>query len=339
MGMVLDNKVTSGDFLDYLRKLKDFSKMLGDSANEMIEQNTEIKTLVTAKFNRRASIRAALSGDVAPVKPLAGVVAFKKQVEGKWIVTDASGSKRLGGPYSAEKDADACVAKVIAATPPKKSDKLSKDIDRAKRDLISKAKSGGIYENFGQDEVRQLKDKYSIGSDYSEDGKMCMSMLNAFDEWCMNFDLSELKRASADKKPEEDKDKKKEDKEDKEDEGKEVLASIDVYNLSRKASEFTAWAFSHGGPRMRNYAHSINAGVNALVQATSASAYTAKNPASIGASNSFGTRTLADLKAFVHSLASRKLVAAHKKVLSNIMDDLATSERILNLRSNGENNG
>lgn len=257
MGMVLDNKVTSGDFLDYLRKLKDFSKMLGDSANEMIEQNTEIKTLVTAKFNRRASIRAALSGDVAPVKPLAGVVAFKKQVEGKWIVTDASGSKRLGGPYSAEKDADACVAKVVA---------------------------------------------------------------------------------SADKKPEEDKDKKKEDKEDKEDEGKEVLASIDVYNLSRKASEFTAWAFSHGGPRMRNYAHSINAGVNALVQATSASAYTAKNPASIGASNSFGTRTLADLKAFVHSLASRKLVAAHKKVLSNIMDDLATSERILNLR-NGENNG
>lgn len=308
MGMVLDNKVTSGDFLDYLRKLKDFSKMLGDSANEMIEQNTEIKALVTAKFDRRASIRAALSGDVAPAKPLAGVVAFKKQVEGKWIVTDASGSKRLGGPYTAEKDADACVAKVV---------KASSEISHY---VVTKGGKDFVFVD------------YMGAADFCDKEGLSYSDIKKTKEYPSQT------KASADKKPEEGKDKKKEDKEDKEDEGKEVLASIDVYNLSRKASEFTAWAFSHGGPRMRNYAHSINAGVNALVQATSASAYTAKNPASIGASNSFGFRTLADLKSFVQSLASRKLVAAHKKVLSNIMDDLATSERILNLR-NGENHG
>lgn len=60
---------------------------------------------------------------------------------------------------------------------------IEKDIDKAKKTLISKAKSKGIYENFGQKEVRQLEDKYGYNN-----------QIQAFDNWCMNFDMSQISR-------------------------------------------------------------------------------------------------------------------------------------------------
>ena len=55
------------------------------------------------------------------------------------------------------------------------------DIDKMKKSLIQKAKSKGIYENFGQKEVRQLEDKYGY-----------TPAVQKFDEWAMNFDLSQM---------------------------------------------------------------------------------------------------------------------------------------------------
>jgi len=55
------------------------------------------------------------------------------------------------------------------------------DIDKMKKSLIAKAKSKGLYEDFGQKEVRQLEDKYGY-----------TRAIQNFDNWAMNFDLSQM---------------------------------------------------------------------------------------------------------------------------------------------------
>jgi hypothetical protein len=55
------------------------------------------------------------------------------------------------------------------------------DIQKMKKMLIAKAKSRGIYENFGQKEVRVLEDKYGYTNNVRD-----------FDNWAMNFDLSKM---------------------------------------------------------------------------------------------------------------------------------------------------
>jgi hypothetical protein len=64
-------------------------------------------------------------------------------------------------------------------------EKVNKDIKRQKNLLIHKAKKQGLYENFGQDEVRKLRDKYCILS-CTNDREAFLSIAN-FDEWCMNY--------------------------------------------------------------------------------------------------------------------------------------------------------
>jgi hypothetical protein len=56
-----------------------------------------------------------------------------------------------------------------------------KDIQKEKTKLIAKAKKTGIYENFGQKEVRKLEDRYGRTDEIAD-----------FDNWAMNFDLSQI---------------------------------------------------------------------------------------------------------------------------------------------------
>ncbi len=58
---------------------------------------------------------------------------------------------------------------------------VDSDIQKIKKSLIAKAKSKGLYENFGQKEVRQLQDKYGYTPEVA-----------AFDNWAMNYDLSDF---------------------------------------------------------------------------------------------------------------------------------------------------
>ena len=60
------------------------------------------------------------------------------------------------------------------------------DIEKAKKSLIAKAKSKGIYENFGQKERRQLEDKYGN-----------TPAIREFDDWAMNFDLSMMAKGGS----------------------------------------------------------------------------------------------------------------------------------------------
>lgn len=62
--------------------------------------------------------------------------------------------------------------------------------------MIAKAKRrGGIWENFGQKELRQLEDKHNYNSikySHEEKDNRIVQQLKELDEWCMNFDLSQL---------------------------------------------------------------------------------------------------------------------------------------------------
>ena len=62
-----------------------------------------------------------------------------------------------------------------------KGGSITSEIQKMKSNLISKAKKNGLYENFGQKEVRVLEDKYGYTSEVA-----------SFDNWVMNFDLSQL---------------------------------------------------------------------------------------------------------------------------------------------------
>lgn len=65
--------------------------------------------------------------------------------------------------------------------------KLMAEIQCQKQKLERRAKEHGLYENFGQKEVRQLRDKFVDVSDYNTEMKNIRQAINRFDAWCMNF--------------------------------------------------------------------------------------------------------------------------------------------------------
>lgn len=64
---------------------------------------------------------------------------------------------------------------------------LSKEIAQYKKLLVKKFNEIGIYENFGQDEVRELKDKYSFIYSFYPNQRQLDDLINSFDNWCMNY--------------------------------------------------------------------------------------------------------------------------------------------------------
>ena len=57
-------------------------------------------------------------------------------------------------------------------------------VKNCKTNLINRARNKGIYENFGQNEVRHLQDKYY--TDYQSKREV-RDLIDKFDSWCMNF--------------------------------------------------------------------------------------------------------------------------------------------------------
>lgn len=66
---------------------------------------------------------------------------------------------------------------------------LNTDITRIRTQLIKKAKTHGLWENFGQNEVKKLSDKY--GKDQRHGG--LLSEIALFNEWCINVSMEDLK--------------------------------------------------------------------------------------------------------------------------------------------------
>jgi hypothetical protein len=72
-----------------------------------------------------------------------------------------------------------------------KTKQLKKDIEKYKNNLILKAKKKGLYENFGDKEVRALKDKYPTG--YMGAERENMDLIQEFNKWAMSVDDRSLK--------------------------------------------------------------------------------------------------------------------------------------------------
>jgi len=64
---------------------------------------------------------------------------------------------------------------------------IEKEIRKIKERLIEKAKREGLYENFGQKEIRMLEDKFIDSSDYSREMNKRRKRLSEFREWCESF--------------------------------------------------------------------------------------------------------------------------------------------------------
>ena len=63
---------------------------------------------------------------------------------------------------------------------------MIKEINVLKNKLIKRAEKTGLYENFGKQEVMQLKDKY-FRDKYSNNG--VWQEIEEFENWCMNYNL------------------------------------------------------------------------------------------------------------------------------------------------------
>jgi len=66
---------------------------------------------------------------------------------------------------------------------------LKKDIAKLKLKLTNKKiRKGGVWENYGQDEIRSLKDKYSYHSlnQYDDTEKELMILIDNFKEYVSN---------------------------------------------------------------------------------------------------------------------------------------------------------
>ena len=68
---------------------------------------------------------------------------------------------------------------------PSEVKKIRETVNRFKKQLIRKAQKKGVYENFGQKEVRKLTD--IIGSNLYTAPQEIRSILFNFDDWCMNY--------------------------------------------------------------------------------------------------------------------------------------------------------
>ena len=60
-------------------------------------------------------------------------------------------------------------------------------IDRATKRLINEARSTGICENFGQNEVMKIREKFIDVCDYSDEMNRNRRKLDRFDEWCTTY--------------------------------------------------------------------------------------------------------------------------------------------------------
>jgi len=61
-------------------------------------------------------------------------------------------------------------------------------ISKVKKELMRKWKQKGGYENFGQKELSQMKDKFDYNPYGSPDERQISKMLDGFNDWAMNYD-------------------------------------------------------------------------------------------------------------------------------------------------------
>lgn len=65
--------------------------------------------------------------------------------------------------------------------------KIDTAINRAKNQLIKEGKKKGIYENFGQEQIREIEEKFIDISNYSKEENKKRNILSSFSRWCYSY--------------------------------------------------------------------------------------------------------------------------------------------------------
>ena len=65
--------------------------------------------------------------------------------------------------------------------------KIETAIKHEKNRLIDIVKKKGIYENFGQNEIRKIKDQYIDISSYTDEMNYKRMLIQSFNNWCKNY--------------------------------------------------------------------------------------------------------------------------------------------------------
>ena len=60
-------------------------------------------------------------------------------------------------------------------------------LDNFKLVMKAKAEEGGLYENFGQNEISKLKDKYRYNPYGTEKERHTAHIIDGLDDWASNF--------------------------------------------------------------------------------------------------------------------------------------------------------
>ena len=65
--------------------------------------------------------------------------------------------------------------------------KIETAIKHEKNRLIDIVKKKGIYENFGQNEIRKIKDQYINISSYTDEMNYKRMLIQSFNNWCKDY--------------------------------------------------------------------------------------------------------------------------------------------------------
>lgn len=68
--------------------------------------------------------------------------------------------------------------------------KIDTAIERAKTALIARAEKSGLYENFGDAEIRAIEDKYIVLSDFYNEMLKRKTQFKLFVSWCQNHQIN-----------------------------------------------------------------------------------------------------------------------------------------------------
>ena len=97
------------------------------------------------------------------------------------------GYKAVGGKIKNGKQVPNCVPESVVQEAMRPS-QIRSAISKVKKQLMRKWKQKGGYENFGQKELSQMKDKFDYNPYGSPDERTISKMLDGFDNWAMNYD-------------------------------------------------------------------------------------------------------------------------------------------------------
>ena len=103
-------------------------------------------------------------------------------------ILSKSGIEKVGS--MSKRDWDSKEAKYAVNEGKFKPSQVRSAISRVKKALMRKWKQKGGYENFGQKELRQLQNKFDYNAYGDKDEREISHMLDAFDNWAMNYDGS-----------------------------------------------------------------------------------------------------------------------------------------------------